>query len=235
MFVAPVSNKLYNSHINFQSRTSNGDNGSSAGSSNGLRRVPVMVLIAMSPFMPAKAETGLPVMNENLNTVQVSDSVSNSSQDEITRETVNSGYQKCSFIKYDTDDNKDNAEKLGFRYSYLSEGGYQGVAGGYFTSVCSCRNSNKTYYATFYEHDSGKKSKQPKLVKVPEDFGKYLLNFAKSNANNHAIYALPKSSYERVFGVDSLKTAPKIEDAVTTLVTKEGNKFPQERPDGYWE
>jgi len=235
MLVSKVSNKFNSSHINFQSRAKKNDAVYTENNSTGLKRIPVLVLIAMSPIALSKSTAANPITLNTQNVEQVSDNNDSSNPEEISRETVSSGYQHCSFIKYDTDDNKDNAEQLGFRYNYLSEGGYQGCIGGYFTSICACQNANKSYYATFYEHDNGKKSKKPQLVKIPEGFGRYILNFAKTKANNNAVYALPKSSYERVFGADSLKNAPKIENVVTTIVSKEGNKFPQNKPDGFWE
>ena len=239
MAIASLNGFSQKTNIYFMSRLNKNYSGSVEKSdirsdkSLGLRKVPVIVLIAMSPLTSSDVNASFPILPE-ANIENTSGSTRSYSK-ELSRETIRSGYQECTFIKYDKDFNNDNAERLGFRYSYLSEGGFRGLLGGVFTSICCEKNPNKTYTATFYELKGNQKSSEVQLVNLPEAFGKYLLRFAKSNKNNNAIQFLPKASYVRVFGSDTLKEVPMIEDAIGMTMSVNGEKILQERSDGYWE
>jgi len=179
-----------------------------------IRRVPVMVLIAMSPLTIANSEAKGPAFPTKPDIEAVEQRQQNKPSPSIVKkEKVHHGYEEMQFVKLDNNGNLQNIEKLGVNYSYLSEGGYKGLMNLVVNVISAKPDRNNRYLILYNELKSDGSSAPQRATTIAAPFGQYILKFARSNSNNYAVVLDQKGHLNQLYGGD---ISP-IEDQVTIL------------------
>lgn len=186
------------------------------------KRVPVMLLIAMSPISVSDSFSKAPVEYECSGIELMEQQRQKAQSNIIGQKTVDSNYEHCTFIKYDSDKVRNDAELLAFKYNYLSEGGYKGLLDGFFYSVCNTPYSDGRVLATYVGVADNKFDSDVRLCSIPSSFAKYIINFANSEQNNDAVKVAKKADYIASFGKDAIVNVPKIEDEINRVQDWDG-------------
>ena len=185
-----------------------------------IKRVPVMVLIAMSPLTTTNTDAKIPFEPEAPVTEILQQQQSRQVTPTLTKkESIKSGYENMQFLYINKDNNKNTSEILGANYSYLSEGGYKGVMDMYVEMISSTPDRNGRYPIIYTEVKRNTGEEEPRVCSVKAAFGEYLLKFARSSKNNKALIVVNDGSINRL----NQGNIPWIEDEVTTLYNEKTN------------
>ena len=215
--VSPVSGL-----VNFKSKE-NGDlpvqyNHSSNPSY--LKRVPVIVLIAMSPLTTTNTDAKIPFEPETPVTEVIEPQQSRRVHSTLTKkDLIKNGYETMQFLQIDSDNDKNTAETLGANYSYLSEGGNKGIMNMYVNMISLKPDKNGRYVIAYTEINNDRTLNDTRVCSVQAPFGKYILNFARSSANNNAIILERNGKLNQMYNGN----IPWMEDEVTILYNEKTN------------
>ena len=186
------------------------------------KKVPVIVMLAMSPLTANNSFSKSPIEYDYPEIELVEQQRQKTQSNIIGQRTVDSNYEHCTFMKYDSDKVRRDAELLAFKYNFQSEGGYKGLLDGFFYSVCSTPNSDGRVLATYVGVADNKFDRNVRLCTIPSGFAKYILNFANSEQNNDAVKVARKLDYIASFGKDAVVNVPKIEDEINRIQDWDG-------------
>ena len=179
-----------------------------------IKRVPVMVLIAMSPLTVANSEAKGPAFPAEPKVEVVEQrQQSRPAPSIVKKEKVHHGYEEMQFIKIDNNGTPRTIEKLGVNYSYDSEGGYKGLMNLMVRMVSARPDRNNRYMILYSEIRQDGSFAPQRAAYVAAPFGQYILSFARSDSNNFAVAVDVQGNLNQLYGRD----ASAIEDQVTTL------------------
>ncbi len=233
MAITPVSGFSVNriSPVNFGSRSKNIEHQPPAhrDSSSAYKRVPVMVLLAMSPVASSDSFSKAPIDFEP-NKIEYVQQPKHNGYGYYKKHTVKSGYESCTFSHYDMDRNKNTAEVLAFSYYFDDEGGYKGRLKGYFQAIAANSDGNNRVLATYVGLDGNKIEGKPRVCKIPTKFALYILDFINSGENNGAVVIAENELFEKAFGREKIANAPKIEDEINIIQDSDGTRRRIKRP-----
>lgn len=238
MAITPVTNfrPVRGQSITFSGRNNNYeqnieyDNGSSHSSSmSGLRKVPVIVLMAMSPLtVPNAAASEIsepePVMVETMSAAaqqQQKPKLKVIGSPVVLRERIDNLDTRFSIAKLDKDGNPSTSELLLFIYEHnipntQNKMRLEGFVLGIYDDPI---NSKGDYMISYYVKDkSGEYSER--VCKVPAKYGKGLLNMMRSPEGKDKLLPLVdkvRDHYIINFGVKGI-TPPSISGEANTLI-----------------
>ncbi len=213
MAIAPVSmvSVCKNNPIGFEGRRNrnNDDYIPQSREVTGLRKVPVIVLMAMSPLNSASVEP----YNPNYIPNQIEAVQQNESKMILKRE-LHSGNESIRYMALSDDGNDKNFEIFGFNYDN-KVGNKRWFLVGQVIGVCDTPREDGRYLMAYRLINNGKTDDEFSLCYVPDVFGAYLNSYAKGWANNNALMSVPRSEFEEYFGKNNVKNAPLIKEQVT--------------------
>ena len=216
MTITPVSNLSLKSNgsINFTRRHSDFEPDSVSyqpeRSSGMAKKVPVIVLMAMSPLNLSSVEPYNPnYVPNNIEMVQ-----QGGNKNFIIERELHSGNESIRYMAVSTDDNEKDFEVFGFNYDN-KVGNKKGILAGRVVAVCETPRADGRYLMAYRQISNGQAEKDFKICYIPDVFGAYLNSYAQGWANNNAIGRLPRSEFDEYFGKANVKNAPLIKDRVT--------------------
>ncbi len=234
MAIQPISSSMVKSNRNL---TTFGANYEKAPSNyvperqSSLKKVPVLVLMAMSPLVSAPA----PTYANSAEKVQYVDNIEQIDQSPrhkfFPREVIRDGFHVFDVLKISTDDDDTDAEMVLFRYRAISEGGYEKVMDAQLRAYCVDKERDGSHIVALREvTNHGETIGKYKLVRVPAKFADYLNKFVFSDQNSRqakndwTILASTKEGFVQDFGMSSVKNAPMINEAATRIVYEDGTE-----------
>ena len=234
MTITPVSGFSVNriSPVNFGSRNKNVEPSQPPAhrdSSSAYKRVPVIVLLAMSPVAVNNSFSKAPADFEP-NKIETVQQQKRNGYGYYKKHTVKSGYETCVFSHYDMDRDKNTAEVLAFSYNFDSEGGYKGRLKGYFQAIAAKPDADDRVLATYVGLDGDKIEGKPRICKIPIKFALYILDFINSGENNGAVVIAENELFEKAFGRKKIANAPRIEDEINIIQDSDGTRRSIKRP-----
>lgn len=229
--ITPVSlnNVSGNNSVSFQAYRKKSDNvqPEQSQSSSNLAKVPVIVMLAMSPLTSANTNAKVPVMPESPRIEVVAPPQTTKKQSSkkvelslIKEENYEAGYEKMKFLYGDADNDKRRAEALAVEYSYLSEGGYEGLMDFTVKMISPLPNKNGRYYIAYQEIKNGE-AEELRVCTIRKEFAKAMLNFVSSSFNHDAVKYDGDASLYKAFRGKS----PKLEDEVRVIRDIHSGKF----------
>ena len=218
MNIRPISQVSYNNKIDFTSRKNKqqkADN--TTNTSSPLKKVPLMVMLAMSPMvMPLSASA------QNSNNVTLGMQVTNMRFIGLEPIETKDKDETIYFQKRSNDVDK-TAELMGFDYfrkTTLPDGRKANVCMfGIINNISDKTNSDDRYIATYQEIKNGRVQNE-RICSLPKEFGKYLLKFAKTNENNGAIKVQTRSELEEEYGISNIEGATPLYELCSMLEIK---------------
>ena len=234
MTITPVSGFSVNriSPVNFGSRNRNVESfqpPAHRDGSSAYKRVPVIVLLAMSPVAVNNSFSKAPADFEpnKIESVQQQKRVG---YGYYKKHTVKSGYETCTFNHFDMDKDKNTAEVLAFSYYYDSEGGYKGRLKGYINTLCAEDNPDDRVLVTYVGLDGNNIEKEPRVCTIPMKFALYITNFVNSDEDNGAVKLAKKETFVKWYGREKIANAPRIEDEINIIQDSDGTTRRIKRP-----
>ncbi len=209
MNIRPVSGMENFNNIHFTSRKNKNDNPPQTveSSNSTLAKVPLALLIAMSP-VGANAQMEYP---ERMQDVKVEHF--DKKHVSVNRKAkILSDGQSMIFTTLNNDKNKKNSEILGFKYRENDD------KPEYKTGIIQAICKDKTYddrYIITYRPTENDVPNYVRLCTVPKKFGKHILKFAKSLQNNDAVNIGSIYDFEEAFGISNVDGACPIEEIAT--------------------
>lgn len=224
MNIRPISNISYANKIDFTSRKNKQEKVNHTQNPNSqFAKVPLMVLLAMSPVV-----TPLSASAQNTDSKIVFDSqIKDMHFVGLSPVETEDGTETIYFQKRSNDfDN--SAEVLAFDYfnkiTFPDGQKANACMYGIINNISNKTNSDGRYIATYQEIKYGKIQNE-RICSLPEEFGKYLLKFAKSKENNGAIKVQTRSELEEEYGISNIEGATPIYELCTTVEIN-GKKVP---------
>lgn len=219
MAIAPISNVLgvnRNYSVNFGNRKSEKYSGeeydSRSASSSNLVKVPVIVLLAMSPLNSSSVDS----YNQDVNISGI-ELVQTPPQNPVTiayLKELTSGNEHIVITGMDKDRNRKNIESLGFNYD-ITKGPLISKLDGLFFAIANEPETDGRYLIAYKELQKDNKFSKNKICYLPSAFGEQIRMISSFKSNNDAIKLLPKSEFTEYFGEEAVKNAPLMKDAVT--------------------
>jgi len=231
MTITPISNVIvsHTNGVNFNGRRNSEpveieDGRSYRGPIQGLKQVPVIVLMAMSPLNSASVEPYNPITDAPK--VEVVDGVQQDSPLKMVGRTIyrTKDGQTAILIEYDKDGNKATFERCGFGYRYRAGNGVDGVMNGIVRIICPEPLSDGSYRIVFSEIHSDAPNDAYKVYRVPKEFGELILDFANFSRNNKAIFKASEEALVKKFGEAAVKNPPTMEEEVTAFEYDDGTE-----------
>ena len=207
MNIRPVSGiGIYNSNIHFTSRKKENIKAEETNNSQApLKAVPVALMMAMLP-MAANAQMENP---EKLQDVK-NEHFDRGHGLSVTRRTkILSNQQSMIFTMLNSDKNKKDSEIIGFKYREKDD--MPEYKTGIIQAICEDKNSDDRYIIT-YRPTGNDVPNYVRLCSVPKEFGKYIMEFAKSSKNNEAVDIASRQDFEEAFGIANVEGASPIEE-----------------------
>ncbi len=162
-------------------------------SSSGLKKVPVIVLMAMSPLNSIPSN---PSNTTEIQSVQQSNPL-------IGTYTIKNGNEECKFLKVNVDEDPSTMECVGFVYNDYSYGGkIKGEIQGAFRQICTDVAADGTYVAVYQELLSDNSYSKPRFCRIPGKFGEYLIQLSRWSKNNGAIQSGTRQDFAKAYGKD---------------------------------
>ena len=194
---------------------------------SGLKKVPVIVLLAMSPLSTPATEPYSPITNEPK--VEVVEGLQQQGEPlklKMINRTIyrTKDDQTAVLIEYDNDGNKATFEQFGFGYRYRAGTGVDGVMSGDLRIICPKPLSDGSYRIVFRETHKNAPDDAFKVYRVPKEFGELILEFTGSVRNNKAIYTASEEMLIKKFGEDTVKNPPTMKEEVTTFQYDDGTE-----------
>ena len=221
MAITPISNVLgvnRNYSVNFGTGKYSQDDREEfmprSGSSSNLVKVPVIVLLAMSPLNSSSVD--LYNQDANINAIEIVQTPQQSRKPSIKNtQELTLGNQHIIIVTGNRDSNVNNFERVSFSYDYTNEQHISKLRGVFF-AIADKPESDGKYLIAYKElHKDGKLSNN-KICYFPKNFGSYVDLLSTSYTNNKAILSLPKSEFIEYFGNEAVKNAPMLKDATTS-------------------
>lgn len=184
-----------------------------------LKAVPLALMIAMSPLSSSATKVQEPVTTEQATPVKAKDlDVKVFGQKELyTKDKT----EFCRFISYSVDGNNRNVELVGFNYNCYTDDGGVGLLNGIFQAVSTEKTPDNQYLATYEQITKDGNTGVVETCLIPEEFGNYLIKFAKSKFNNNAIDVVPISAFKQAFGDDVVSKSPLINEQIADVAYPE--------------
>lgn len=170
----------------------------------GLKQIPVIVLMAMSPLNGQAAEPNSPIIDAPR--VEVVDSMQQDNPKRITGRIIHVDGERYYIDSYNKSGKSDSFDYVKFRYLDASSATSME---GFLGAVAETPNSNGEYMVSYIAKCNGKYLKE-NVCLVPKEVGEYLLFLTKSVRNNNAIIIAPNDIYIKAYGENSVKNAPTI-------------------------
>ncbi len=214
MTITPVSNfSLSNSNVNFTRRRRDVEPDTipyqPERSSGIVKKVPVIVLLAMSPLNSSSVEPYNPnYIPNNIEMVQQRD------DNIVLKRELHSGNESIRYLAFSDDNNEKDFENFCFNYDN-KVGNKKGILVGKVIAICDTPRTDGRYLMAYRQISNGQAEKDFKICYIPDVFGAYLNSYAQGWANNNAIGRLPRSQFDEYFGVNNVRNAPLIKDRVT--------------------
>jgi hypothetical protein len=222
MTITPVSNFSLKSNgsINFTRRHRDFEPDSVSyqpeRSSGIAKKVPVIVLMAMSPLNSSSVEPYNPnYVPNNIEMVQQS----SVKKGLVYKREMKYQDQQLRICGINDDKNLSTFEKIGFNYD-CKKSNRHGVIDGYFIAICKESRNDGSYLIAYKEFEPDGKTSDFKLCYLPATFGENLYVMSTGVRNNGAMGVLPKSEFTDYFGKKNVENAPFIKDAVHNFVNK---------------
>ena len=215
MTITPVSNLSLKSNgsINFTSRRRDFEPDSVSYQperSYGIaKKVPVIVLMAMSPLNSSSVEP----YNPNYIPNQI-EAVQQSDDNIVLKRELHSGNESIRYLAFSDDNNEKDFENFCFNYDNKMAN-KKGILVGKVIAICDTPRADGRYLMAYRQITNGQAEKDFKICYVPDVFGAYLNSYAKGWANNGALGSVSKSEFDEYFGANNVKNAPLIKDRVT--------------------
>ena len=230
MNIRPVSNISYANKIDFTSRKNKQQKADNTTSSNSsLKKIPLMVMIAMSPMVAPLSASA-----QNSNNLTFSTQVTNMRFIGLEPIETKDKDETIYFQKRSKDIDK-TAELMGFDYFRkitLPDGRKANACMfGIINNISDKTNSDGRYIATYQEIKDGRVQNE-RICSLPKEFGKYLLKFAKTNENNGAVKVQTRSELEEEYGISNIEGATPLYELCTTMEIK-GAKIDIKQPNIY--
>ncbi|MBR6098502.1 hypothetical protein IKP85_02020 [bacterium] len=210
----PVS--TWNNSIPFGKRYDDDSDNEYAGSSrtsSNLKRVPVIVMIAMSPLTTANTSASSPITFEPVNATEI---VQQSDRQTTIHRDKN---ETMKVIRYNEDNNAKNYESIGFNY-WVDEPNRRGVMSGVIMAICEDQRSDGKYLLAYKEVSKNNSMSNYKLCYIPKIFGVNIKAMLKLPSNNSSAAAIPLKEFTDYFGRNSVNNAPTISSAVSRYESK---------------
>ncbi len=236
MAIQPISSRLVNSQRSLPSfkakqHRDNAEPDYMPRSQSGLKKVPVIVLMAMSPLVAAPGNS---IANSGGNIPYV-DKVEQLDQTPRTKslptEVIREGFHVFDVFKITTDDDDSNAELLLIRYHAISEGGYEKIMDAQIKAFCIEPEQDGSHIVALREfRNKGNELGKYRLVRVPPKFGQYLNKFIFSDQNTRlskndwAVLPGERQSFIDDFGANAVKNAPLINQATKRILYEDGTE-----------
>ncbi len=215
MTITPVSNLSLKSNgsINFTRRHSDFEPDSVSyqpeRSSGIAKKVPVIVLMAMSPLNSSSVEPYNPnYVPNNIEMVQQRD------DNIVLKRELHSGNESIRYLAFSDDNNEKDFENFCFNYDN-KVGNKKGILVGKVIAICDTPRTDGRYLMAYRQISNGQAEKDFKICYIPDVFGAQLKFYANFRTNNGAIGLLPQSEFDEYFGKSNVKNAPLIKDRVT--------------------
>lgn len=190
MAITPITNymPMHRNSINFSGKNNKNEqqyehNSTKPSQLSGLRKVPVIVMLAMSPINMQNIQAK-PLPEPVTTTVSAPSSKSSNpvaiGNTDILTDKLEDIPAKYYFIKLDIDGNKKNAEMLTFRFEYVSpiDGLHQ--LDGIVRGICPEPDKKNRYLMEFECTSFDETYTISKVCNVPAKFAKYILNLTKT-------------------------------------------------------
>ena len=207
-------------------------NNSPSQSTSALKRVPVIVMIAMSPLTtannvnakiptePVVAEYAMPL--ETLELPLTAPQQTNPNYELLGSDIIKSkDGTKCKFGKYRL---SDGLTFIAFNYSFSNKN-YASNLMGVVRAICSTVNDDETRssYMIYEVMEPNAKIQGTRICKINGAYAHYLRNYAR-NEGKGVIAVGNDLLFSEKFGDKALKTAPRIKDEINHLVFKDGSE-----------
>ena len=182
--------------------------------STSMVRVPVMVLLAMSPLNSSSVD--LYNQDTDINGIEMVQAPQQTRSPQIIyQKEMTLDKERIVILGSNRDNNIHNFEKLGFNYEYVP-GPVAGLLDGTFVAIADKAEEDGKYLTAYRELKDGKFSNY-KICYLPAKFGYQVHMLSTSKGNNDAVMVLPKSEFSEYFGADAVKNAPMIKNATAVL------------------
>ena len=96
----------------------------------------------------------------------------------------------------------------------LNNKGSQGLISGAFLAICTTKTADNKYIAVYRELLKSKDPKKLRLCLLPEEFGRYLVQFAQSSDNNKAVLIGDRAEFVKTFEANAVANAQPIEKQI---------------------
>lgn len=187
------------------------------------KAVPMVVLLAMSPFNPSAAADDYNKQMAFYPTTEVV--IQNPQEPKKKRlphggvETLNGEY--FGIWSVSGDDNPEDAETYLFKYHKDLGNNKVAVLMGQYLAISETPREDGRYLMMYSPIDeSGHVNGKYEITYVCKAFGALARRMSKSPANNNACGIAPFQDFVESFGEDAVKNAPNIEDATNFVLNR---------------